>query len=140
MACYHPLKGFVVGRTENLKDKLLVTSGDVDHLEFNNRSMHYDRVYSKEILNERADILYPRFDIPCGHCLGCRLDYSRSWAARCVLEMKEHESTYFCTFTYDDLHLPIVSGTDPETGVIVQSGTLVKKDWQDFYEAPSESL
>lgn len=44
--------------------------------------------------------------IPCGRCIGCRLDYSRSWAVRCLLESKEHEDNQFITLTYDDDYLP----------------------------------
>lgn len=44
--------------------------------------------------------------VPCGHCIGCRLDRSRIWAARCVFEAQMHEQNIFLTLTYDDDHLP----------------------------------
>lgn len=44
--------------------------------------------------------------VPCGHCIGCRLDYSRQWAERCIHEAESHEHNYFLTLTYDDEHLP----------------------------------
>lgn len=47
------------------------------------------------------------FDIPCGQCVGCRLDYARSWALRCVHEAKLHEQNCVITLTYDDAHLPV---------------------------------
>ena len=28
--------------------------------------------------------------IPCGQCIGCRLEYSRSWAVRCCHESSLH--------------------------------------------------
>lgn len=43
--------------------------------------------------------------IPCGKCVGCRLDYSRTWADRCVLEGKSFEHNWFVTLTYDDVNL-----------------------------------
>lgn len=41
--------------------------------------------------------------IPCGQCIGCRLDYSRRWADRCALEASEAPvgSCWFVTLTYD---------------------------------------
>lgn len=44
--------------------------------------------------------------IPCGHCIGCRLDYSRIWAERCIHEADKYENNYFLTLTYDDEFLP----------------------------------
>ena len=44
--------------------------------------------------------------VPCGKCIGCRLDYSRKWAIRCVLEAQMHKENCFLTLTYDDEHLP----------------------------------
>lgn len=45
--------------------------------------------------------------LPCGRCVGCRLERSRQWAVRCVHESKLHEANSFITLTYDDDHLPI---------------------------------
>lgn len=44
--------------------------------------------------------------IPCGHCIGCRLEYSRQWAIRCVHESLMYEHNVFVTLTFDDKHLP----------------------------------
>lgn len=70
--------------------------------------------------------------LPCGQCLGCRLDYSRQWANRCMLELQYHESSYFVTLTYDDFHVPRSWYTDPSTGEAFQSLTLQKRDFQLF--------
>lgn len=43
--------------------------------------------------------------IPCSHCASCRLQYSREWANRCMLELENHESAYFVTLTYDNDHM-----------------------------------
>nr|QJB20565.1 MAG: replication initiator protein [Microvirus sp.] len=45
-------------------------------------------------------------NLPCGRCVGCRLERSRQWAVRCVHESKSHEANSFITLTYDDDHLP----------------------------------
>jgi len=50
--------------------------------------------------------LYDGISLPCGQCTGCRIDYSRSWAARCVFEASLHEKNCFITLTFDDEHLP----------------------------------
>lgn len=44
--------------------------------------------------------------IPCGGCIGCRLERSRQWALRCMHEMRLHKASAFVTLTYDDKHLP----------------------------------
>ncbi len=44
--------------------------------------------------------------VPCGQCIGCRLDRSRQWAIRCVHEAQMHEHNSFITLTYNDDKLP----------------------------------
>ena len=44
--------------------------------------------------------------IPCGQCVGCRLEYSRQWAVRCCHESSLHIYNCFITLTYDPEHLP----------------------------------
>lgn len=70
--------------------------------------------------------------VPCGKCVGCRLEYSRQWANRCMLELQYHDSAYFVTLTYDDYHVPRSYYADPETGEAQASLTLDKRDWQLF--------
>jgi hypothetical protein len=43
--------------------------------------------------------------IPCGKCIGCRLERSRQWAIRCVHESTMYDNNCFITLTYDDNHL-----------------------------------
>lgn len=45
-------------------------------------------------------------EVPCGQCVGCRLEYCRQWAVRCMHENRMHDISCFATFTYDDEHLP----------------------------------
>lgn len=43
--------------------------------------------------------------VPCGRCMGCRLERSRQWALRCVHEASQHEHNQFLTLTYRDEEL-----------------------------------
>ena len=44
--------------------------------------------------------------VPCGQCIGCRLEYSRQWAIRCVHEAQMHDTSSFITLTYNNESLP----------------------------------
>lgn len=44
--------------------------------------------------------------VPCGQCIGCRLERSRQWAIRCMHEASLHTENCFITLTYSDEHLP----------------------------------
>lgn len=43
--------------------------------------------------------------VPCGGCIGCRIERSRQWALRCVHEAMLHENNAFITLTFDNEHL-----------------------------------
>ena len=53
----------------------------------------------------RNDVIR-RLALPCGRCVGCRLERSRQWAVRCMHEASMHMFNSFVTLTYDDDHLP----------------------------------
>lgn len=38
--------------------------------------------------------------LPCGRCIGCRLERSRQWASRCVHESQLHPANCFITLTF----------------------------------------
>lgn len=40
--------------------------------------------------------------VPCGRCTDCRLEYSRQWAIRCVLEIQMQEKSCFLTLTLNE--------------------------------------
>lgn len=44
--------------------------------------------------------------LPCGRCIGCKLERSRQWAVRCVHESQMHDFSCFVTLTYTDESLP----------------------------------
>lgn len=130
MPCYHPLKGFPVGVNPSGKTKYKITSYDVDHIEYVGSSI---RLSAEKGASPVADRVIRDFvDIPCGKCIGCRLEYSRQWANRCMLELESHENAYFCTFTYDNDNLPFATSINPDTGEIISTPTLVKRDFQLF--------
>lgn len=52
--------------------------------------------------------------VPCGQCIGCRLERSRQWAIRGLHESQMHEENCFITLTYDDDNLPPDYGLDHE--------------------------
>lgn len=55
----------------------------------------------------------------CGQCLHCRINRSRMWVGRMLLESMEHPASSFVTLTYNEKECP---------------HELVKKDLQDFFK------
>lgn len=56
--------------------------------------------------HQREKYRYEKIQVPCGKCSGCKLDYSREWAIRCVHEASLHENNSFITLTYSPENLP----------------------------------
>ena len=94
MACYYPLEGWRSAE-KNKNGK---------------RPIVFD--YSKAMKDMPVKV-------PCGQCVGCRLERSRQWAVRCVHEASLHSENCFLTLTYDDDHIP-------------SDGSLCMKHFQDF--------
>lgn len=82
------------------------------------------------------------YDIPCGHCIGCRTDQAHEWANRLLMESLYHESAYFITLTYCEEYLSyhIVPSQDLETGEYMEKPTLCKSDWQGFMKRLREKF
>lgn len=59
------------------------------------------------------------FALPCGRCIGCRLEKARQWGLRCLHEKKMWQDNAYVTLTYDDKFLP-------------DGGTVVVRDLQLF--------
>ena len=79
MPCYKPLKGY--------------------------RSHNGGIVFKPQLAIRQGAFL----DVPCGRCIGCRLDKARDWALRCNHEASLYSAglnNCFLTLTYDDAHLP----------------------------------
>lgn len=44
--------------------------------------------------------------VPCGKCIGCRLDKARDYSVRLANEKRLYDDSVFITLTYDDEHMP----------------------------------
>lgn len=82
MPCYHPLAAWYAKHRNEGTGKRSIT--------FRLSEGYADRPLS----------------VPCGTCLGCRLERAREWAVRCMHEASMFEENSFVTLTYDDAHLP----------------------------------
>ncbi|AXH74086.1 MAG: replication initiator protein [Microviridae sp.] len=112
MPCYSPITGFA--------SRVLTANGK--------RKITFDR---------SAGYTDMPMTIPCGGCIGCRIDKSRQWALRCVHESKMHPCSSFVTLTYDDAHLPPFSSLDkPELQLFFK--TLRNRFGQFRYYASGE--
>ena len=80
MPCYHPLHAFKAKSEDASKTKICFVRSE----------------------SWKGD----RLELPCGQCIGCRLERARQWALRCMHESSLYEENSFVTLTYDDEHLP----------------------------------
>lgn len=92
MPCYHPLPGWYG------KERNATTGKRPVVFRFN------------EGLKDRT------IDVPCGRCIGCRLERARQWAVRCMHEAQMHRQNCFVTLTYNDGQLSR-SSIDGESSV-----------------------
>ena len=82
MPCYSPLKGWRATQP-------------------NDKTGRYGIVFNQKMGDKDRPM-----DVPCGKCIGCRLEKSRQWAMRCVHEAQLHEENSFITLTYNNENLP----------------------------------
>lgn len=109
MTCFSPLRAVVLGYKNDGKKIIKV----LPNSDFTNYSDGYQYI-----------------SLPCGHCIGCRLKYSKVWADRCMAESRYHDSNLFLTLTYNDDHLPVPH--ELEDGSLSPVHPLVKRDVQLF--------
>lgn len=50
--------------------------------------------------------------LPCGSCVGCRLERARQWAMRCMDEASLYKQNAFVTLTFNEKHLPLNRSLD----------------------------
>lgn len=55
----------------------------------------------------------PFVTLPCGQCLGCRMDKAADWTTRIVHEASQHEDNSFVTLTFAPEHYPADWSVDP---------------------------
>lgn len=135
ISCYHPLKAFILSVRNDGKKNVKITSYNTDHLEIN--PINNVKIEIKD--NKTQFPLYHRVDdyveVPCGHCLGCRLDYSRMWSCRLICELQTQPAgsrSFFVTLTYNDENIPCVDSNFRDSP---QMFTLRKKHIQDFMKS-----
>ena len=134
MSCYRPLHGFDIGEcTPSGKVKYLIADYNTDRVI--KRSNHWSQIHYGEPIGvgDYDQIVSDYVRIPCGKCVGCRLDYAKTWAERILAEKMYSTSCFFLTLTYNDDEIPrIVQNKD---SVLVDSGyTLLKSDTQNFFK------
>lgn len=119
MSCYHPIEAWdYTDQLDLLGPRQISMKGPQDL---------GDR---KKMIRQGRRLL-----LPCRKCVGCRLDKSREWANRVVMEQLYHQESWFLTLTYDDEHLPSAYPVDPATAEILSvHATLVKDDLQKFFK------
>lgn len=85
MTCYHPLTAYYSNEINPATGKRQITFKEKE-------------AYLPSLLNP--------LKLPCGQCIGCRLDRSRNNAVQIMLENQLHADSIFLTLTYDDEYLP----------------------------------
>lgn len=109
MVCYHPLCGYkITERDGSVNVWVLGSIFDYDNFKTIQPYYYLGKYYEPII-------------IPCGQCIGCRLERSRQWAVRCIHEAQLYSHNCFLTLTYDDAYLP-------------SDGSLHKEDLQKFWK------
>lgn len=116
MACYHPAKRFLTGYlTENGKKEGVMSMKNDDTPFFPLEKA--EKIVGHEIAHNRDYVIYAKGrnglalynyeEIPCGHCLGCRLKKAKDWATRLEMEIATHPfNNWFLTITYDEANCP----------------------------------
>lgn len=97
--CTRPMIGIPVGLTEKGKVKYNIVS-------YSSMFGSYEQKGSYDARPTKWDSVL----IPCGHCPECRKRYAKQWSDRCMIELRNHDSSYFVTLTYDDDTLFKVNG------------------------------
>lgn len=132
MTCYHPMLRFETYEQYTCQDghkayKARVEKPDPKDL------AQYENI---EAMAKSMQGRYRRVQvIPCGKCIGCRLEYSKDWATKGCYEAETHKHNWFLTITYDQEHLPEADDMIGEYGEEIcqnPNGTLKPSDFTNF--------
>lgn len=96
MTCYHPLTALYPAIPDDDGKRRLIFSGF---------PKYDDSPILRDLLDHEIVKGY-RIKLPCGRCIGCRLDYSRMWSIRSMHEARMHNDNCFVTLTFNNEHLP----------------------------------
>lgn len=119
MSCCHPMKAFWTGcYTETGALDLVImpsTSGNYLHPKVAEKRGHHVSIFAPMVKMNGEAYLSDPLAIPCGSCVGCRMDRAREWKVRCCHEKELYpdDHVHFVTLTYDDAHLPINENGEP---------------------------
>lgn len=128
MSCYNPMHA------------LLIRDGDKKKLKFIRKPNGFESYDPSKIdlkfagINSATGLPYV-LKIPCGKCIGCRLDYTRSWADRMMLELSTtpDQKACFVTLTYSPENVPYCFDEDNDPDHLSPvSMSLEKRDFQLF--------
>lgn len=81
MPCFHPLKGYRSKKLNENGKRPVVFSAALGFVDI-------------------------PINVPCGKCIGCRLEKSKQWAMRCLHESSLYDKNCFITLTFNEEHLP----------------------------------
>ena len=127
MACYHP--NYI------LKSNYKVLNPETGEYSYVHKFLGSSDKYF-EHLDEFKKIYkdYDLISVPCGNCIGCRLEYSRQWANRCMLEAKGYTDNYFVTLTYSEEFLTYNQKNNMSLPTLVRSDlTKFLKRLREYY-------
>ena len=108
MPCYHPMTVFqqegvnpVTGTGYPVVFR--PPFGSVVHFDRNYIDSHGNTVVVTVV--DKLPKGWKQLQIPCGQCIGCRLEHARQWACRCMHEASLYEQNSFITLTFNDDNL-----------------------------------
>ena len=110
MTCYHPIVAY--------QHRFLKTPAGKHIIDFKGGSFRE----------------WEEITLPCGRCIGCRLERSRQWAIRCVHEAQYHSENCFLTLTFNNEHL------DPEGSLRKRDFVLFMKRLRKYFAAEGKKV
>lgn len=73
-----------------------------------------------------------KLELPCGHCIECRVNRAQDWSTRSMLESRYYLANWFVTLTYEDCNLPLIKTVSRKTGSRLVLGQLCYDHIQKF--------
>ena len=132
MTCYYPN---LIKMSKIFDEKSNSWKWGKQQITYNAQIENFENLF-KKIENECDDSQKAAI-VPCGTCIGCRLDQAKEWSQRMYHESKLHKENWFFTLTYDDFHKPYKSEykytwTEHELKYLnSDTGEIVSKDISD---------
>lgn len=109
MSCFHPKYSQFIRYKNSGDTKIRYNSLSSDQHIVGIPSERQRTDYIQSVTYEDDIVESSAVPLPCGKCLGCRLDKSADWAARLTCEAlsRSDQDCWFVTLTYDNDHLPV---------------------------------